>query len=141
MRTHNLTIRDNPALQHKRVFTEPAAVPARPGTPPPVAPHGSLERAKLHVQHKRYGQALDLLRQAIVEKPEDAEAHALLGMIFLRFGMPTEGHLHLNRALALDPHQPVARTYLPVVTEAPAPPPTPRPLPFFERVTGWLRRG
>jgi tetratricopeptide (TPR) repeat protein len=66
--------------------------------------------ARAYVQDPRWRRyAVGQLRGLLDERPEDAEALALLGILYHREGLPSRAESMLLRALQIDPSQPDAR--------------------------------
>lgn len=66
----------------------------------------------------RNAEAVDIARKLLVEAPDDAETHAILGQAEIGLGMVTEGIAELQKAAKLDPNDPDVQARLRTATEA-----------------------
>jgi tetratricopeptide (TPR) repeat protein len=57
----------------------------------------------LRAQQGRFADAIELMRQALLQNPRSAEAHEHLARAFNAVGRPGDAIVHLERALALNP--------------------------------------
>ncbi|MDJ0854479.1 MAG: tetratricopeptide repeat protein [Desulfobacterales bacterium] len=61
-----------------------------------------IERAKRYIGEGKFSQAIALLGERVAEKPEDADAHFLLGVAYLHSGHLREAEGQFKRALSLN---------------------------------------
>jgi protein O-GlcNAc transferase len=66
-------------------------------------PDEILDAAEEHHRAGRFGQAIELYRQALTLTPHDAEASFLLGLALFQFGQVREAIGQVRRAIELDP--------------------------------------
>lgn len=69
-------------------------------------------QAATKLKLRRYGEAVQLLEQAVKADPDDAQLLALLGTAYMQGGDPGKGSETLARAVELDPNQAALRTQL-----------------------------
>ena len=67
---------------------------------------GALRRAEDRMTRQNWVQAVQELRGAIISEPNNAGAHALLGMVYLRQQQMTMAKISINKALQLAPQDP-----------------------------------
>ena len=67
---------------------------------------GALRRAEDRMTRQNWVQAVQELREAILSEPNNASAHALLGMVYLRQQQMTMAKISINKALQLAPKDP-----------------------------------
>ena len=72
--------------------------------PSPV--EGALRRAEDYMSKKNWTKAVQELREVISAEPNNARAHASLGLAYLRQQQTTMAKLSINKALQLDPRNP-----------------------------------
>jgi tetratricopeptide (TPR) repeat protein len=72
--------------------------------PSPV--EGALRRAEDYMSKKNWTKAVQELREVISAEPNNARAHASLGLAYLRQQQTTMAKLSINKALQLDPKNP-----------------------------------
>jgi Flp pilus assembly protein TadD len=66
-------------------------------------------------QQGRLDEALQFLRKAVSQAPNDAASRAVVGIIYLRKGQVEDAFSELTRAVALDPRNAEAHNYLGIV--------------------------
>ena len=67
---------------------------------------GALRRAEDRMTRQNWVQAVQELREVILSEPSNANAHALLGMVYLRQKQMTMAKISINKALQLAPTDP-----------------------------------
>ena len=67
---------------------------------------GALRRAEDRMTRQNWVQAVQELREVIMSEPNNASAHALLGMVYLRQQQMTMAKISINKALKLAPTDP-----------------------------------
>jgi tetratricopeptide (TPR) repeat protein len=67
---------------------------------------GALRRAEDRMSRQNWVQAVQELREAIVSEPNNPNAHALLGMVYLRQKQMTMAKISINKAIQLAPKDP-----------------------------------
>jgi Flp pilus assembly protein TadD len=67
---------------------------------------GALRRAEDRMTRQNWVQAVQELREVILSEPNNASAHALLGMVYLRQQQMTMAKISINKALQLAPTDP-----------------------------------
>jgi tetratricopeptide (TPR) repeat protein len=67
---------------------------------------GALRRAEDRMTRQNWVQAVQELREVILSEPNNASAHALLGMVYLRQQQMTMAKISINKALKLAPTDP-----------------------------------
>ncbi len=67
---------------------------------------GALRRAEDRMTRQNWVQAVQELREVILSEPNNANAHALLGMVYLRQQQMTMAKISINKALQLAPKDP-----------------------------------
>lgn len=74
--------------------------------PPTKKPLSRLEKlitsAKQHLENDNYEQGVLDMREAVKLEPNNATAHALLGLLYLKQGNNTYAKIHINKAVGLD---------------------------------------
>ncbi len=98
------------------VSTPPAAIDRHPsGSIEKTAPadsaktspsEGALRRAEEYMTKKNWTKAVQELREVIGTEPNNARAHATLGLAYLRQQQTTMAKLSINKAIQLDPKHP-----------------------------------
>jgi curved DNA-binding protein CbpA len=73
--------------------------------PSPV--EGALRRAEEYMSKKNWVKAVQELREVLSAEPNNAHAHASLGLAYLRQKQTTMAKLSINKALQLDPKHPL----------------------------------
>ncbi|MEB3337482.1 MAG: DnaJ domain-containing protein [Leptolyngbyaceae bacterium] len=68
----------------------------------------SYRRAEELVARDNIAKAILELREALQFEPNNARCHALLGKIYMKQNQPTMAKIHINKALQIDPAEPVA---------------------------------
>lgn len=82
--------------------------------PPPPPPKQTspaeayIRRAQEYIEKKNYAKALLELRDGIKLEPNNSTGHALLGLCYLKQNQATMAKVHINKALAGDPKNPLA---------------------------------
>jgi curved DNA-binding protein CbpA len=90
----------------------PGATAAKTPTPPPSKDtllDSFIRRAEECERKQDYAKAILELREALKLKPDNANCHSRLGMIYLRTKQPTMAKIHFNKALELDPKDEIAQ--------------------------------
>ena len=67
---------------------------------------GALRRAEDRMTRQNWVQAVQELREVILSDPNNANAHALLGMVYLRQQQMTMAKISINKAIQLAPTDP-----------------------------------
>ena len=67
---------------------------------------GALRRAEDRMTRQNWVQAVQELREVILAAPNNANAHALLGMVYLRQQQMTMAKISINKAIQLAPTDP-----------------------------------
>jgi tetratricopeptide (TPR) repeat protein len=67
---------------------------------------GALRRAEDRMTRQNWVQAVQELREVILSEPNNANAHALLGMVYLRQQQMTMAKISINKAIQLAPTDP-----------------------------------
>lgn len=67
---------------------------------------GALRRAEDRMSRQNWVQAVQELRDVILSEPNNASAHALLGMVYLRQNQMTMAKISINKAIQLAPKDP-----------------------------------
>ena len=67
---------------------------------------GALRRAEDRMTRQNWVQAVQELREVILSEPNNPNAHALLGMVYLRQKQMTMAKISINKALQLAPKDP-----------------------------------
>jgi curved DNA-binding protein CbpA len=98
------------------VSTPPAAINGNPsGSIEKTAPtdsiktspsEGALRRVEEYMTKKNWAKAIQELREVIGTEPQNARAHATLGLAYLRQQQTTMAKLSINKAVQLDPKHP-----------------------------------
>jgi tetratricopeptide (TPR) repeat protein len=90
--------------------TAPVAAVAKESTSGDIAKassvEGALRRAEDRMTRQNWVQAVQELREVILSEPNNANAHALLGMVYLRQQQMTMAKISINKALQLAPTDP-----------------------------------
>ncbi|MBW4497762.1 MAG: DnaJ domain-containing protein [Oscillatoria princeps RMCB-10] len=93
----------------------PGAAPAAaaPPPPPPAAKAESrvdayCRRAEEWVASKNFAQATLELKDALKIEPKNSRCHGMLGMVYFKQNQPGMAKVHINKALELNPSEPVA---------------------------------
>jgi Flp pilus assembly protein TadD len=90
--------------------TAPVAAVAKESTSGDIAKassvEGALRRAEDRMTRQNWVQAVQELREVILSEPNNANAHALLGMVYLRQQQMTMAKISINKALKLAPTDP-----------------------------------
>ncbi len=76
-----------------------------------------LEKARLLLDHQKYALAEQELHQLLAINPDDSEAHALLGLCYLKTTRYPEAFTAATRAIALDPESDYNHRLLSLVYE------------------------
>jgi curved DNA-binding protein CbpA len=103
-----------PATAGAAPTSTPGAAPAAaPPPPPPAAKAGSrvdayCRRAEDWVASKNFAQATLELKDALKIEPKNSRCHGMLGMVYLKQNQPAMAKVHINKALELNPSEPVA---------------------------------
>ena len=66
----------------------------------------ALRRAEDRMTRQNWVQAVQELREVILSDPNNANAHALLGMVYLRQQQMTMAKISINKAIQLAPTDP-----------------------------------
>lgn len=91
----------------------PARTPAAAAPPPPAAKAESrvdayCRRAEDWMASKNFAQATLELKDALKIEPKNSRCHGMLGMVYLKQNQPAMAKVHVNKALELNPSEPVA---------------------------------
>ncbi len=79
----------------------------------PRAARGRIERAMAWIEQADVPQkAIDMLREVLLEHPEAAMVHAILGLAYQRIDALGEAIVHMRRAIELAPDLALPRLYL-----------------------------
>lgn len=84
----------------------PSSPQVQPEKASPVDPY--VRRAQEYVKKNNYAKAVLELRDAIKLEPNNSSCHAMLGMTYLRQNQVTMAKVHINKALASNPEEPLA---------------------------------
>ncbi|MBE9115451.1 DnaJ domain-containing protein [Lusitaniella coriacea LEGE 07157] len=84
----------------------PASAQAQPEKTSPVDPY--VRRAQEYIKKNNYAKAVLELRDALKLEPNNSSCHAMLGMTYLRQNQVTMAKVHINKALASNPEEPLA---------------------------------
>lgn len=84
---------------------------APPAPPPPRESQADqyYRRAESYVAKNNFAQATLELRDALQADPNNSRCHSLMGMIYLKQNQGTMAKIHFNKALQLDPEDPMAQ--------------------------------
>ncbi len=90
------------------------AARSQASAPPPPPPRESqadqyYRRAESYVAKNNFAQATLELRDALQADPNNSRCHSLMGMIYLKQNQGTMAKIHFNKALQLDPDDPMAQ--------------------------------
>ena len=82
-----------------------------PAPPPPRESQADqyYRRAESYVAKNNFAQATLELRDALQADPNNSRCHSLMGMIYLKQNQGTMAKIHFNKALQLDPEDPMAQ--------------------------------
>ena len=72
----------------------------------PSSAEGAIRRAEDYMSKKNWTKAVQELREVTSAEPNNARAHASLGLAYLRQQQTTMAKLSINKALQLDPKHP-----------------------------------
>jgi curved DNA-binding protein CbpA len=103
------------ASAHPNNASSPGTPPARPAPPPKKPPttdelvDSAIRRAEESEKKQDYSAVILELRQALQINPRSAKVHSRLGMVYLKTNQPTMAKIHINKALELDPEDPLAK--------------------------------
>jgi tetratricopeptide (TPR) repeat protein len=90
--------------------TAPVTAAAKDSTSGDIAKassvEGALRRAEDRMTRQNWVQAVQELREVIISEPNNPNAHALLGMVYLRQQQMTMAKISINKALQLAPKDP-----------------------------------
>lgn len=68
-----------------------------------------INSAKQHSENNNYEQGIIDLREAVKIDSNSSTVHALLGSMYVKQNNLTYGRIHINKAMALDPNDPIAK--------------------------------
>jgi len=88
--------------------TPAAAAPQPPAAKPESRVDAYYKRAEDWVASQNFAQATLELREALKIEPKNSRCHGMLGMVYLRQNQPAMAKVHINKALELNPSDPVA---------------------------------
>jgi len=90
----------------------PAGKIKDPSPPPPLQQESVVEqylrRAQALIEKKNLPQARVELQDALKLEPNNSHCHSLLGVVYLKQNQTTMAKVHINKALQLNPQQPMA---------------------------------
>jgi curved DNA-binding protein CbpA len=89
----------------------PAVPPSPPATEPEPAPSPAepyLRRAQSLLEKNLFAPASIELKDALKLEPSNSRCHSLMGMVYLKQNQATMAKVHINKALQLDPQDPLA---------------------------------
>ncbi|MCP4576606.1 MAG: tetratricopeptide repeat protein [Deltaproteobacteria bacterium] len=72
-------------------------------SPSGALPESDVDKAKANINAERIPQAIELLNKTINEKPDDAEAHFILGTCYLMQGSYRSAQERFDKAISLEP--------------------------------------
>ncbi len=96
----------------------------KPTPPPPEEPAQEtlveqyLRRAQKLMEKNNFAQARVELQDALKLEPNNAIAHSLMGIVYLKQNQLTMARVHINKALQLEPNEPMALRSKQVLAEA-----------------------
>lgn len=79
-----------------------------PAKPPESVADQYYRRAENFAAKGNFAQATLELRDALKLEPNNSRCHSLMGMVYLRQNQATMAKIHFNKALALNPDDPIA---------------------------------
>ncbi|MDV2990870.1 MAG: hypothetical protein N4J56_000524 [Chroococcidiopsis sp. SAG 2025] len=92
--------------QHSRP-TASSPPPTEPESPPsPAEPY--LRRAQSLMEKNLFAPASVELKDALKLEPNNSRCHSLIGTVYLKQNQATMAKVHINKALQLDPKDPIA---------------------------------
>jgi curved DNA-binding protein CbpA len=106
-----------PAIKHSDIVKPPASSVQHPSAsqaadlPEDKAQSTPLDNALLRAQdqmaRKNYSQAIAELREALKLDPNHSTSHSLIGIAYLRQNQITMAKIHVNKAIAANPYDPI----------------------------------
>lgn len=69
----------------------------------------AFKRASEQMENKRYSQSIAELQEILKNNPQNSRAHALIGWAYLKTNQETMAKVHINKAIAIDPTDPIAK--------------------------------
>lgn len=96
----------------KSISTSPTQTPSTPTTPPPSQPESIVDqyyrRAQALIEKNNFAEARVELQDALKLEPNNGRSHSLMGVVYLKQNQHTMAKVHINKALQLNPKDPIA---------------------------------
>lgn len=109
MRKGSSTLQSQPP---KSIGTSPTQTPSTPTAPPPSQPETIVDqyyrRAQALIEKNNFAQARVELQDALKLEPNNGRCHSLMGVVYLKQNQTTMAKVHINKALQLNPKDPIA---------------------------------
>lgn len=109
MRKGGSTLQSQPP---KSIGTSPSQTPSTPTAPPPSQPETIVDqyyrRAQALIEKNNFAQARVELQDALKLEPHNGRCHSLMGVVYLKQNQTTMAKVHINKALQLNPKDPIA---------------------------------
>ena len=109
MRKGSSTLQSQPP---KSIGTIPSQTPSTPTAPPPSQPETIVDqyyrRAQALIEKNNFAQARVELQDALKLEPNNGRSHSLMGVVYLKQNQHTMAKVHINKALQLNPKDPIA---------------------------------
>ena len=101
------TVMNNNTKVANETVAQSNATQSQPAEQKPATKSDSLvESARAHIETANFEPAMFDLREAVKEDSSNAEAHALLGTVYLQQRNVTYAKIHINKAVGLDEANP-----------------------------------
>ncbi len=109
MRKGSSTLQSQPP---KSIGTSPSKTPSTPTAPPPSQPETIVDqyyrRAQALIEKNNFAEARVELQDALKLEPNNGRSHSLMGVVYLKQNQNTMAKVHINKALQLNPKDPIA---------------------------------
>jgi tetratricopeptide (TPR) repeat protein len=108
MRKGSSTLQSQPP---KSIGTSPSQTPNTPTAPlnqPETIVDQYYRRAQALIEKNNFAQARVELQDALKLEPNNGRSHSLMGVVYLKQNQTTMAKVHINKALQLNPKDPIA---------------------------------
>ena len=108
MRKGSSTVQSQPRKSTGNIPTQTPSTPTAPLNQPETIVDQYYRRAQALIEKNNLAQARVELQDALKLEPNNGRSHSLMGVVYLKQNQHTMAKVHINKALQLNPKDPIA---------------------------------